>query len=134
MVRSVHHIADVVQEAGDPGQLHSAFVIAQGGEDLSGAFGYLGHMPEGMLGIAHSCQVPVGPSDVFPDNFIVLDAFKCYILQMSFLLSGWWSVILKSPAVFRCRYRSCGFLSQPYYNNKSLPCPVHSKNCYLEFT
>ena len=71
-----------MQEAGDPGQFHSALVIAQGGEDLGGAFGYLGHMPEGMLGIAHGCQVPVGPADVFPDNFIVLDAFKCYILQI----------------------------------------------------
>ena len=39
MIRPVHHIADVVQEAGNPGQFHSALVIAQGGEDLGGSWG-----------------------------------------------------------------------------------------------
>ena len=86
MIGPVDHIADVVQEAGNAGQFHGALIVAQGSEDLGGAFCHLGHMAEGVLGVAHGSQVVVGAADVFPDGFIVLDAFKCNWFQMKSVL------------------------------------------------
>ena len=67
VVVAVDHIADVVHEAGNPGQLLVVLPIAQLVQDAGGVLGAAGHVGEAVLGKAPGHQGLVGLGDVGAD-------------------------------------------------------------------
>ena len=100
VVDAVHQVPDIVEEPGDPRQLHRPLRVAQGPQDIPRVLRHYGDVGEAVLRKAQSDEGLVRPLDIGADGGVVLHFFKGqHQFVLLFLLKN--SIIFAATCAWR---------------------------------